>query len=305
MATPISLLVIDLDSSTSAKEKLTTEEIAGLGGKSLGILLLERFLEPSIDPLSPANPIILCSSPLASYAFPGSNRLAAFTKSPLTGAWLESYVGGSISRTLRETCWDAVVIKGSSPVPCRVHIDPSGASILPAEDLWELDAIETERRVVKAIGGRSAVLAIGPAGEKLVAFAAVLHEEAHALGRGGLGAVFGSKRLKALSVQSAGPSKRESSAAFAATRLAISRLAVESPVSNNYRKFGTPMMVAIMNEAGAFPTDFWTKGRAPHRASLEAESWPEWAKVETDTCNPCPMRCRKRLTLLAGPEAGT
>jgi aldehyde:ferredoxin oxidoreductase len=305
METPVSLLVVDLDSGIYTKEILTPKGIVGMGGKSLGILLLERFLDPSIDPLSPTNPIILCSSPLASYAFPGSNRLAAFTKSPLTGAWLESYVGGSISRTLRETCWDAVVIKGSSPDPCRVHIDPSGATILPAEELWGLDAMETERRVVRAIGGRSAVLSIGPAGENLVTFAAVMHEEAHALGRGGLGAVFGSKHLKALSVQSSGPSKRESSAAFAASRLAISRLAMESPLSNNYRKFGTPMMVAIMNEAGAFPSDFWTKGRVPHRASLEAEGWPDWAKVETDTCNPCPMRCRKRLTLLEGPEAGT
>jgi aldehyde:ferredoxin oxidoreductase len=131
-----------------------------------------------------------------------------------------------------------------------------------------------------------------------------MHEQAHTLGRGGMGAVFGSKMIKALSVTSQGPLKPKVSEQFMTTRREVARLATEAPVSVNYRRFGTPMMVSIVNEAGAFPTDFFTRGVVEHRGTLEAETWPSWAKVETEGCPPCPIRCRKRLTLLEGPDAG-
>jgi aldehyde:ferredoxin oxidoreductase len=305
MAAQSQLLIIDLDSGRATPETLTPDAIPGLGGKALGIRLLERFVDPAVDPLAAGNCVVLCSSPLAGFAFPGSNRMAAFTKSPLTGIWLESYVGGSVSRTLREAGWLAVVIKGKSPAPCRLHIDEGGATIIPAEELWGLDTFEAERVLRDSLGARSSVLSIGTAGENLVPFASVMHEEAHALGRGGLGAVLGSKKVKAISITSKGPVKGEAGETFAAARLAITKVAADSPVANNYRRLGTPMMVAVLNEAGAFPADFWSKGRVAHRGTLEAEGWPAWAKVENDTCNPCPMRCRKKLTLLEGPEAGT
>ncbi len=118
------------------------------------------------------------------------------------------------------------------------------------------------------------MLCIGVAGENLVKVAAVMHERAHTLGRGGIGAVFGSKRLKAVSVTSAGPLKPEPQEQFAEHRRRWSQAdAKDSPATRNYHLYGTPVMVGLVNAAGAFPTDFFSKGEAPHRATLEAERW--------------------------------
>ena len=148
------------------------------------------------------------------------------------------------------------------------------------------------------------MLCIGVAGENLVRVASVMHEKAHTLGRGGLGAVFGSKMLKAVSVTSPGATKHESQEQFVQTRRDLAALAVDSPTAKTYHTFGTPVMVGLLNEAGTFPTDFFLKGAAPHRRTLEVEHWLEWSTKESDTCSPCPLRCRHRYTLTEGPEAG-
>ncbi|OFW60066.1 MAG: hypothetical protein A2133_10305 [Actinobacteria bacterium RBG_16_64_13] len=116
--------------------------------------------------------------------------------------------------------------------------------------------------------------------------------------------MFGSKKLKAVSVTSPGASKIEAQEQFAKTRGEVSKLALDSPTATTYHRYGTPVMVALVNEAGAFPTDFYTKGAAPHRATLEAEGWLEWSTISHGTCPPCQLRCRKQLTLTQGEEAG-
>jgi len=299
-----SILVVDLTAGSSRVEQIDGAGTLGLGGKVLGIRLLERYLGPAVDPLAPENVIALTPSCLVAYGMSGTDRFGVFTKSPLTGIWLETYSGGSFAKTLCETGWDALVITGAAPAPVRVHIDREGARMLPADDLWGKDTFATEAELLAGLGRRSSALTIGVAGEKLVRVASVMHEQAHTLGRGGLGAVFGSKMLKAVTATSPGPAKPHAQEQFVATRREVSALATDSPVVAAYRKYGTPIMVSVLNEAGTFPTDFFLKGVAPHRATLEAEHWPEWATVEHHTCSPCQLRCRKRLILTEGPEAG-
>ncbi len=298
------ILFVDLTTRTWRVEEIDVSGLLGLGGKVLGTRLLEIYLDPDADPLAPENVLIITPSPVSAYGVSGSDRFAAFTRSPLTGIWLEAYCGGSFARTLRETGWEAVVITGASDKPVRIHLSAAGIEFPSAENLWGKDPTALEAELMPQLDKRSAVLSIGVAGENLVSIAAVMHQEAHSLGRGGMGAVFGSKKLKAISVTSPGPIKMETEEQFVATRREIARLATDSPTATNYNRFGTPVMVGLLNETGAFPTDFFTKGAAPHRATLEAEHWPEWATIESSTCPPCPMRCRKRLILTEGPEAG-
>lgn len=298
------VLVVDLSTGLSHTEEISTPGALGLGGKVLGIRLLETYLDHRADALAPENVIALTPSRLAAYAMSGSDRFAAFTRSPLTGIWLETYCGGTFARAFCETGWDAVVVKGAARRPVRLHIDQRGATLSPAAELWGKDTRTVEEALLSSLDKRSAVLCIGVAGENLVRAASVMHEQAHALGRGGLGAVFGSKLLKAVTVSSPGVAKLEAQEHFVQTRREVSKLAVDSPTATTYHKYGTPVMVALLNEAGTFPTDFFSKGVAPHRATLEAEHWQEWATIEHDTCPPCPLRCRKRLVLTTGPETG-
>lgn len=298
------ILHVDLTTGTSSTEETTFPAIHGLGGKALAIELLELHLDPTIDPLAPGNVVILTPSPLAAYGFSGSDRFGAFTKSPMTGAFLESYAGGTMARTMRETGWDAVVVTGAGADPVRLHIDTLGATLMPADELWGLDVFATEGALAPVLAKRSSTMIIGPAGENLTVLASVQLERDHALGRGGMGAVFGSKKLKAITVTAPGPLHTKGSQAFDTVRKSVSGLATSSPAADAYRRLGTPMMVAMLNEAGGFPTDYWSSGSAPHRETLQAEDYPTWAKVDNATCPPCPVRCRRHLTILEGPHAG-
>lgn len=298
------ILHVDLSTNEVTTSDFTAKGLLGLGGKALGVALLERHLDPRIDPLAPGNPVIFTSSPLAAYGFSGSNRLGAFTKSPLTGAFLESYSGGTMARTLCETEWDALVITGAAASPVRVDVDSAGAQIRAADNLWGQDVFTADDSIREDLERRSSTLVIGPAGETKVAFAAAMLEKYHALGRGGLGAVLGSKRMKAMTVTSPGSKRNKGGEVFDQVRRKISKLATEDPVSDAYRRLGTPMMVAVLNEAGGFPTDYWSKGTAAHRDKLEAENYSDWAKVENDTCPPCPIRCRRRLVFKDNQDEG-
>ncbi len=298
------ILVVDLATGSSQTDVLDAEGTLGLGGKVLGIRLLERYLDPAAEPLSPGNVIAVTSSRISAYAMYGSNRFGVFSRSPLTGVWLEGYCGGTFARTLTETGWEALVITGAAEQPVHLHITAEGAKVLPAGDLWGKDTRITEEEILAGLGKRSAVLCIGVAGENLVKTAAVMHEQAHGLGRAGIGAVFGSKKLKAVSVTSEGPLKPDMQEQFVERRRLVAKGAQESPGTKNYNLYGTPIMVGLVNAAGAFPTDLFAKGEAPHRATLECERWREWATVESDSCPPCQLRCRKRLIVTAGPDAG-
>ena len=298
------VLFVDLSTGASRVDYIDDPGSLGLGGKVLGVRLLETYLDTRVDPLAPENIVAILPSRMNAYGLSGSGRFGAFTKSPLTGIWLESYSGGSFAKAFTDTGWDAVVITGKAAEPVRLHVDAEGAHLLPATDLWGKDAFTAEDEILAALERRSAVLCIGVAGENLVRVASVMHEKAHTLGRGGLGAVFGSKLLKAVSATSPGATRPESQEQFVTTRKELAALAVDSPTATTYHKFGTPVMVALLNEAGTFPTDFFLKGVAPHRRTLEVEHWLEWSTKESDTCSPCPLRCRHRYTLTQGPETG-
>src|SRR5660398_247698 len=157
------ILHVDLSTNEVTTSDFTAKGLLGLGGKALGVALLERHLDPRIDPLAPGNPVIFTSSPLAAYGFSGSNRLGAFTKSPLTGAFLESYSGGTMARTLCETEWDALVITGAAASPVRVDVDSAGAQIRAADNLWGQDVFTADDSIREDLERRSSTLVIGPA----------------------------------------------------------------------------------------------------------------------------------------------
>ena len=206
-AQPRRLLRVDLtrgEVSTETVPKRHRERF--LAGKGLGAAVLSDDLAPGVDPLSPANELLFLLGPLTGYA-PGTSRYAAVTKSPLTGAFVDSYSGGRFPSLLRFALPEClgVVFEGRSAEPVSLHVAEGEAWLEDATHLWGLDTAETVREFR---GHDTETAVIGPAGENLVRFATIASDEAtHHAGRGGVGAVMGSKRLKAVVATSSSPTR--------------------------------------------------------------------------------------------------
>ena len=172
-----------------------------LGGKALGAYLLYKHLRPHTDPLGPENILIFMTGPLTGTSFPAASRSGVVTKSPLTGTFLDSYSGGFFGTQLKWAGFDALVIQGRSKNPVYLLVEKGELRVYPADHLWGLTTSDTECKLRETLtareGVRMSIAAIGPAGENGVLFSNIINEK-RAHGRGGAGAVMGSKNLKAI-----------------------------------------------------------------------------------------------------------
>ena len=170
-----------------------------LGGLGLNAWLMEQTSTPGTEPLSPENPLILGAGPLVATGTPGAAKIVATTRFPLNGTISESVGSMRFALNLKGAGFDHVIIKGRAKKPVVLLLDSQGVSFIDAKELWGLDIFETTDALKKSVGGpKSSVIAIGPAGEQGVVFSLALVDKASTLGRGGLGAVMGSKNLKAV-----------------------------------------------------------------------------------------------------------
>ncbi|OGP89474.1 MAG: aldehyde:ferredoxin oxidoreductase [Deltaproteobacteria bacterium RBG_16_47_11] len=300
------LLRIDLSKKKTAIEPVPESILQTyLGGKGLGSFLLLRENPSRIDPFSPQNRLIFTLGPLADTPFYGSSRYAVFTKSPQTGIYSESYSGGKATLSFSRAGYDAVIIEGKARDPLFLEISDEGVAFHPCQDLWGKETYEAEEAMLRKIGRKEAgALTIGPAGENLVKFAVIESERWRSLGRAGIGAVMGSKRLKGIAFH--GKKRRD-----LADRPALKRLAQEfkervqrNPIVPMYKKYGTPMLVSIMNTIGAFPTQYWSRGTLEGWEGISAESLLERCKVDSLACPYCFMACGKVSEVKEGRHQG-
>ena len=281
-----------------------------LGGKGLATYLLLRHNPPKVDPLSPENHIIFATGPAAGSRIWGSCRHGVFTKSPQTGFYSESYSGGKVAERMAACGFDAIMIHGKSENPVWLEIGEDIVHFHSATDLWGLETYETEDRI-KAWGtenrpgvGKLGVTCIGPAGENLVRFAVIENDYWRSAGRTGVGAVLGSKKIKAIAFQG----KRQKAFAeedllrdFAKKVAADSK---EDPGVIAYKTKGTPMLVDIMNNAGGFPTRYWQKGRYEKAGEINADALHQKCDVQPHACLKCFMACGRLSTVKNGRHKG-
>ena len=293
-----------------SKQKTTVEPIpesvlrSYLGGKGLGSYLLLKENPPHIDPFSPENRLIFTLGPLADTPFYGSSRYAVFTKSPQTGIYSESYSGGKITLSLSRTGYDAIIIEGKSNHPIFLEISDKEVTFHSASSLWGKETYEAEEAILKKVGKDSGALVIGPAGENLVKFAVIESEHWRSLGRAGIGAVMGSKKLKGIAFH--GKKRRELADPASLKRLALEfkDRVKDNQIVHIYKKYGTPMLVSIMNTIGAFPTQYWSKGTVEGWEGISAESLIERCNVVSSACPHCFMACGKISEVKEGRHRG-
>jgi aldehyde:ferredoxin oxidoreductase len=301
------IITIDLSRQTFSIENLPDDLYARLlGGKGLATHLLVERNPQGVDPLSPANHLIIATGPFCQGRLWGGSRYGVFTKSPLTGLYAESYSGGKVPEAIDSAGFDAILLVGKAEHPCVVSIHPEGAEFFAAGDLWGTEVFEAEKRAseqfsVSGAGYRKpGAIVIGPAGEKQVRFALIANDKWRCAGRAGVGAVMGAKQLKAVVFQ--GDRKRElakpeEAAAYAK---AFSKNHMRAPGVEAYRNMGTTMMVALMNTVGAFPAKYWNQGTCDHWEKISGETFHREHEVKPRACAKCFMACGRMAKITKG-----
>ncbi|MEM2603909.1 MAG: aldehyde ferredoxin oxidoreductase N-terminal domain-containing protein, partial [Candidatus Korarchaeum sp.] len=196
------VLRIDLGKSKSVVQDLDPKvAVDFLGGRGFAIKTLWDELPRGADPLSPQNLLILATGPLTGISMPSSGKLVVAAKSPLTGGYGDGNIGTKASVQLKKAGYDAVVISGKAEKPSTLVIENEKVEIKESKDLWGLDTYKAQEELEKQYGRNSGILVIGPGGERLVKFAVITSEKGRAGGRPGIGAVMGSKNLKAIVIK--------------------------------------------------------------------------------------------------------
>ncbi|MFO7618332.1 MAG: aldehyde ferredoxin oxidoreductase family protein [Thermoplasmata archaeon] len=297
-------LDIDLEhgaASISVPDKALLRKF--IGGKGLGLALLCE-LDRSRHPLDPENPLIFLTGPLTGTTITTSNRSCAVTRSPLTGGFLDSHAGGHFGTAIKGAGYDYIIIRGKADIPVYLKVNPEGVELEDASDLWGMGCYETED-VLKKEHPDSHVASIGPAGENLVKFACISTEKYRQFGRGGAGAVMGSKNLKALVVEGRERLEIHDPEKYRQLALQMTKETVAHPNRKKRYELGTPMWIRMGQEIGGFlPTHNFKYGTWKDYESLTSETMKDELKWESCGCYNCVIQCSKRVTYDGGDFEG-
>lgn len=301
------ILRVDLSSGKAETEPLT-EEIAKqyIGGIGLGIRLLMDNSKPGTDPFNSANPLIFVTGPLSGTMGPtAGNGYAVVSKSPATMGIAESKAHGFFGPELKRAGYDAVIFTGKSEKLVYAWIDDDSVHLLDAQHLKGKSPYETDVAIREELGDHYIrVSAIGEAGEKLVRFACIINDEFRAIGRTGLGAVMGSKNLKAVAVRG---TKDVNVADLEGFKEFIKMIheRMKGPATRKYRTLGTPENVLVLNALAALPTRNFTQATFEGAEKVSGERLNERYVKKIIGCATCAMRCDHVAVVPEGPYKGS
>ncbi len=278
-----------------------------LGGKGLGVWLLYTEQPAGVDPLSPQNHMIFHTGPLTGTTAPTAGRFGVTTKSPATGTYFDAYCGGYWGNMLKYAGYDALVLTGAAPSPVMLVIDGEQVEIRPAENLWGTTISSATEKIKTELGREWQSLVIGPPGEAQRNLAGIFNES-RALARGGVGAVMGSKKLKAIAVRGKGGVRVYDKKQYErALQLAFRAVRMSSPISM-LSKEGTANILEIVNVMGALPTRNFQRGQFEKSDEISGYAFRQNNWIKEYACFGCPIGCGKWTapledgTVIEGPE---
>ena len=275
-----------------------------LGGSGVGIYLLKELTGGSTDPLGPENVLLYMTGPFAGTKVPTSGRHQITTKSPLTGIFGEGDAGGTWGATLKKAGYDGILIRGVAAIPSGIYVGEDGVDIFDASRLWGLDAFETDDELKKRYGSGTSVSCIGPSGERRILSSCVVHDGIHArvVGRCGLGAVLGSKKLKAVVVRGSAEVPLYDGAKFMALQKQIVPMLVQG--TKGMKSFGTAGGVGGANQLGDLPVKNWSRGDFEGADLISGQKMAETILRGSYFCASCPIGCGRDVSVTEGPYAG-
>ena len=284
-------LKIDLSKSqTIAEQYDQTLALNFLGGRGFAIKILWDRLKQGTDPLSPENKLVFATGPLTAVGLPNSGKLVVASKSPLTGGYGDGNIGTLAAVHIRKAGYDALIVEGKAEKPVIVHINDKDCEFVDAKDLWGSSSFETEKWLRKKYARNAGIVSIGPAGENQVKFANVVSQEGRAGGRPGMGAVMGSKNLKAIVIE--GTSQISLANPDGMRKLAADgyREVLAKPLYPFWKRQGTMSTIEWSQENSALPTLNYREAVFDKADEIGGFSM-EKIKISNRGCPQCNMTC--------------
>lgn len=274
-----------------------------IGGSGIGARFLYDLTDGDTEPLGPENPLIYMTGPFTGTMVPTSGRHHIIAKSPLTGIYGEGDVGGTWGPGLKRCGYDGVIIEGAAEKPVYVFIHEGGAQILDAQDLWGEDTYETDHRLKDIHGEDITVSCIGPSGERLIRLASIMHDGSHAraVGRTGLGAVMGSKRLKAVVVAGGLEVPIVNEEGLKNSIKAIAPEMVQKTLG--MKKHGTAGGTVATERIGDFPLKNWSGSTWDNVVNISGQRITETMLTGGYFCGSCIIGCGREVEIKGGPYA--
>jgi len=285
------LLRINLTTG-SAKQESFSEEFARswVGGRGFALKILWDELKPGIDPLGPENKLIVALGPIAGIPAPNTGKAVVAAKSPLTGGYGDGNLGTRVTVELRKAGYDGLIIEGKAASPVYVHIDDDRVEILPADEIWGKGTYETNDWIYKKYGKGAGVLNIGQGGENKVRYAVIRSLEGRAGGRPGIGAVMGSKNLKAIVVKGSKDIPMADPQAMKKLGSEDLKKVGEIDKKTGWSIQGTNAVLSWLNEVAALPVRNMRKTSHPDAWKIDGQRLNA-ARIATYGCPNCTMRC--------------
>lgn len=292
------ILHVDLSNEKTGRKDIDEKIIEKyIGGRGLGVKLFTDKVDPKLNPLGPENCLVLTTGPITGTSVPTNGRMSLVTKSPLTNSIFYSNTGGFFGFNLKRCGCDGIIIEGVAQSPKYIVVDgEKSLDVKDASFLWGLDTEETLSKIKEIEGNKIQVLMIGPAGENQVKISSIMNNAERAFGRGGVGAVWGSKKLKAIVVKNG---KRKTEVAKPEllrnyVRSALDKLKVVPVTRAAYPLFGTSSLVNVINNLGMFPIKNFQKGYSPEAHKVSGETIRKEILQETEACFGCSIRCGRK-----------
>jgi aldehyde:ferredoxin oxidoreductase len=282
-----------------------------IGGRGFGIYFLLKEVPKGADPLGPENKLIISSGPISGMMVPGGGKCDWTTKAPLTGGYASSSMGGHFTAEMRYAGLDSIILEGISPKPVFLFIDDDKIELRDASDLWGKDTFTVEKQFKDKLGEEYQVAVIGVGGENLVPYACINHDYGRQAGRGGVGAVMGSKKVKAIVVHGTKSIPVADKEGYRKAGMALYKACKDAEGLKDWTRYGTTIVVSWCDEVGALPTRNFSAGSFEDGKNLYGPVMREKIVITDKGCFGCPSPCgkysrtKKYGTYVEGPEYET